>query len=271
MSTAIPILEIPYEQIELDPGFNCRYFYGELVELKNSIMNSGLEMPLVLRQADDGVKYYLVGGHRRYSAIKMGYEENNKDFDFTKIPCQVRKNYTLQDRTLDLIRHNSGLPLQPLEEAETYQRLVVDCKLDSYAIAKLTGHKRSKIMSYLSLAEADEKIKNLVKENVVTAATAINIIKMFPYDIEAQLQEISGAMDRAIETGSSRVTSGHVDKLSEKKPLPRFKMLAHKVSVEHLAAKKINPNVVATMKIIEEVLFEGLPVQKAFDKINNIN
>lgn len=263
---------IPFLQIELQPGFNTRYEYGDLEELSRSIIERGLEIPLVLTKAPRGVKYFLVGGHRRYAAIKMAHEAKVVNgFDFTKIPCDVREEYHEKDMIADIIIHNSGKPLLPLEEAETFKRLLEKCGSSVHEIARITGKKKPHINNYLKLAYAGEKIKQLVKEGTITASTAIQIITLHPEDEEAQLDELSGAMDTAIKEGAKKVSSSHVGKIREKKPLPKFKMLVDKIAVENVASKnKVTPEVNEAIKIINELLFDWLPANEAYKRLLQI-
>lgn len=66
MTTTI-VTEIPFEAIEL--GERARQDYGDLNELKNSILRRGLIHPLVVNKQSDG-RYLLLAGGRRYAAIK---------------------------------------------------------------------------------------------------------------------------------------------------------------------------------------------------------
>lgn len=267
---------IPYEQLSVEPGFNTRYELGDIQELSESIINNGLEIPIIVVPAPDGIKYFVRSGHRRFAAITHAYERKElsdwiKSFPFDKIPCEVREKYEKEKQILDIVTHNSGKPLLPLEEAETYKRLREECGWDDKKIASRTGKKRPQINRLLSLAYAGEKIKELVKNNTLLASAAIEIIALHPESEDLQLMEISGALDNAIESGSSRVTSQHVDKIKEKKPLPKFKMLMNKIEVENVANKTaIDPTVRETLKVINALLFEDQSIVNSFSKLKSI-
>lgn len=266
------IKHIPFEQIELEPGFNTRYDYGDIQELKIQIVERGLEIPIVLKKQPMANKYWLVGGHRRYKAIEIAWKEKDTKFDFQKIPCDVREVYERKEMIADIIVHNSGKPLLPLEEAETYKRMIEECKVDVYEIARLTGKKKPQVNALLKLAYAGEKIKQLVKESTITANTAIQIITLHPEDEEAQLSEIQDASNTAIREGATKISSSHVSKIREKKPLPKFKMLLDKIAIENVASKdNIDNKITETMKVINELLFEWLPVNESYKRLKQIS
>lgn len=263
---------IPFEQLEIDPTFNTRYELGDIAELSNAIVERGLEIALVITKAEKGIKYIVRGGHRRHAAIALAHSQNKKGvLDYSKIPCDVRTEYNHTDMVADIIVHNSGKPLLPLEEAETYKRLIEDCKIDVHEISRITGKRKPHINSFLKLAYAGSKVKQLVKEGTINASTAIQIISLHPDDEEAQLQTISGASDTALLEGSSKISSSHVQKIREKKPLPKFKMLFDKIAIENVASKnKITPEVYNAITIINELLFDWLPANEAYKKLLQI-
>lgn len=264
--------KIPFEQIEIEPGFNTRNEYGEVQELKASIMGHGLEIPLIVIPASNGVKYWVKSGHRRWTAIDLGYQEKEKHpgFDFSAIPCDVRENYDPAKQVIDIIVHNMQKPLTPLEEAETYRRLVYEQQMSVHEISAITGKRKPHINSYLSLATAGGSIKELVRNDQLSASTAIQIISLHPGDEQAQLAEISGALDTAIEEGATRVRSSHVAKIKQKNPMVKFKMLQNKIAVEKLANPKcIHPAALEAIEIIGKLMADMQP-QQAFTKLKTI-
>src|SRR2546423_2055875 len=87
----------------------------ELVELEASIKTNGLLQPITVRSQPGG-GWELVAGERRLrAATRLGW---------TEIPAVVREFDDRAMLTLALVENLQRTDLNPLEEAEGYQRLI---------------------------------------------------------------------------------------------------------------------------------------------------
>jgi ParB family chromosome partitioning protein len=94
----------------------------ELAELEASIKVSGLLQPVVVRAHSDG-KWELVAANGRLRAVsRLGWSE---------IPAVVRDFDDRAMLTLALVENLQRSDLNPLEEAEGYQRLIDEFGLTS--------------------------------------------------------------------------------------------------------------------------------------------
>jgi len=82
----IDILHI--DQIEPSP-LNF-YSVDDVAELKDSIELIGLQQNLVVRKMAGSLKYTLVSGERRYTALKQLVAEGKEGF--ARIPCKIEKS-----------------------------------------------------------------------------------------------------------------------------------------------------------------------------------
>jgi ParB family chromosome partitioning protein len=126
----------------------------KLDELATSIRANGVLQPILVRPMGEG--YQLVAGERRLSAAQRA--------GLLKIPVVVRD--IPDDRLLELAlteniqREN----LNPIEEAQAYQRLIVVLELTQEELAERLGKERSTVANALRLLKLPPAIKLLVAE-----------------------------------------------------------------------------------------------------------
>ena len=114
--------------IEIDkivPNPNNFYELNGIKELSENIKEFGLNQNLeVVEIHDNGEKKYrLIGGHRRYEAIKLLI--NDGDDRFKKVPCKVNRSLDEIEEQLRLIKSNSDTrELTPQEKREQMKQLI---------------------------------------------------------------------------------------------------------------------------------------------------
>ena len=114
--------------IEIDkivPNPNNFYELSGIKELSENIKEFGLNQNLeVVEIHDNGEKKYrLIGGHRRYEAIKLLI--NDGDDRFKKVPCKVNRSLNEIEEQLRLIKSNSDTrELTPQEKREQMKQLI---------------------------------------------------------------------------------------------------------------------------------------------------
>ena len=114
--------------IEIDkivPNPNNFYELSGIKELSENIKEFGLNQNLEVVEIDDNgeKKYRLIGGHRRYEAIKLLI--NDGDDRFKKVPCKVNRSLNEIEEQLRLIKSNSDTrELTPQEKREQMKQLI---------------------------------------------------------------------------------------------------------------------------------------------------
>lgn len=114
--------------IEIDkivPNPNNFYELNGIKELSENIKEFGLNQNLeVVEIHDNGEKKYrLIGGHRRFEAIKLLI--NDGDDRFKKVPCKVNRSLDEIEEQLRLIKSNSDTrELTPQEKREQMKQLI---------------------------------------------------------------------------------------------------------------------------------------------------
>lgn len=135
----------------------------ELVELESSIRANGLLQPIVVREIGNG-KLELVAGERRLrAATRLGW---------TDIPAVVRDFDDRAMLTLALVENLQRADLNPLEEAEGYQRLIDEFGLTQLQVAEAVGKDRTSITNLIRVLSLPTAIRQLVEARHITAGHA---------------------------------------------------------------------------------------------------
>jgi ParB family transcriptional regulator, chromosome partitioning protein len=136
---------------------------SELAELEASIKASGLLQPVVVRALGDGA-WELVAGERRLRAVgRLGW---------TEIPAVVRDFDDRAMLTLALVENLQRADLNPLEEAEGYQRLIDEFGLTQQQVADAVGKDRTSITNLLRVLTLQPAVRQLVEQGHITAGHA---------------------------------------------------------------------------------------------------
>lgn len=135
---------------------------GALEELAESIRENGVIQPLVVRKENDG--FEIVAGERRWRAAKIAKLE--------KLPVVIRTATDQDVAELTLIENIQREDLNPIEEAEAYEKLAERFGLTHEEIAKRTGKNRSVITNQLRLLRLSEKAKEALVSGSITAGHA---------------------------------------------------------------------------------------------------
>jgi ParB family chromosome partitioning protein len=144
------VLEIPLAEIRPNPYQPRKSFPEEkMEELVASIRVRGVLSPVILRRWMDG--YELVAGERRWRAAK--------EAGLKSIPALVKDISSDEILEIALIENLQREDLNPLEEAEAYQRLIQDHKLTQEAIARRVGKDRTSISNALRLLQLPPQLK----------------------------------------------------------------------------------------------------------------
>ena len=123
-----------------------------LKELATSLQHSGLLQPVVVRRSGNG--YQLIVGERRWRAAKLA--------GIQKIPAVIREATDAESLELALVENLLREDLNPMEEAEAFQRLLVEFAWIQEELAQRIGKDRSSIANSLRLL----KLPALIQEDL---------------------------------------------------------------------------------------------------------
>ena len=144
------LIEIPVNQIEANPAQPRKSFSPEaLEELVTSIRASGVIQPVIVRHRGPG--YQLIAGERRWRAARQAGLE--------RIPAIVRDATDAESLELALVENLLREDLNPIDEAEAYEKLLGQFGWTQEELAGRIGRDRSSIANSLRLLRLPEEIQ----------------------------------------------------------------------------------------------------------------
>ncbi|MFN5599894.1 MAG: ParB/RepB/Spo0J family partition protein [Gemmatimonas sp.] len=136
----------------------------ELADLEGSLRTNGLLQPITVRPAPNGYGYELIAGERRFrAATRIGW---------TEIPALVKPVDDRMLATLAMIENLQRADLDPIEEADGYQRLVDDFALTNQEVADVVGKDRSTVANALRLRQLPASVRRMLQDKQLTAGHA---------------------------------------------------------------------------------------------------
>ncbi|WP_139492497.1 ParB/RepB/Spo0J family partition protein [Brevibacillus dissolubilis] len=137
-------------------------------ELAESIKEHGIIQPLIVRKSIKG--YELVAGERRLRAAKVA--------GLTKVPVVVKTYSDQQVMEIALIENLQRENLNPIEEAEAYQKLIDNCSYTQEELAKKIGKSRPHVTNFLRLLQLPDRIREMVSASSISMGHARTLISV---------------------------------------------------------------------------------------------
>jgi ParB family chromosome partitioning protein len=161
---------VPISRIESNPDQPRKDFDEKaMAELADSIREKGIIQPIIVERKESG-GFVIIAGERRYRAAKMiGLEE---------VPVII-KNYGQDERLeIALIENIQRSDLNPIEEAEAYQKLIEMHNYTQEQVAKKVGKQRTTIANALRILKLPDEIKKQLSEGIITPGHARAILSL---------------------------------------------------------------------------------------------
>lgn len=184
-----------------------------LIELSESIKQYGVLQPLLVQKKD---KYYeIIAGERRWRAAKLaGVKE---------VPVIIKDYSTQEVMEIALIENIQREDLNPIEEAQAYQRLIKDYRLKQDEVAEKVSKSRAAITNSLRLLKLDERVQEMVMEGKLSNGHARAIIGIEDDDQQYQVaQKIFDEQMSVRETEKLMKNLNRPEKPEKQKPQNDF-------------------------------------------------
>ena len=146
--------------------FQPRKIFDEdsLKDLEKSIKERGIIQPIIVRKSNEESKYEIIAGERRWlAAQKAGLHE---------VPVVVTEADDLKSLEIAIVENVQRNDLNPLEEAQGYQRLINDFSYDQEKVSKFIGKSRSYITNCLRILTLPGDVLDLIETKKITAGHA---------------------------------------------------------------------------------------------------
>jgi ParB family chromosome partitioning protein len=157
------VRDIPVTEIRPNPFQPRKSFTSEaLDELKNSIAEYGVLVPIIVRRREDG--YELIAGERRWRACAALLRAT--------VPAIVRASDDRQTLEFAIVENLQRENLNPLEEAAGFAHLIEEYDLTQEEVARRLGKSRPAVANTLRLLGLADSIKAMLIDGRLSAGHA---------------------------------------------------------------------------------------------------
>jgi len=206
------VQDLPVDAIAPNPNQPRKDFEtNALKDLSTSLKHSGVLQPVVVRRLGRG--YQLIVGERRWRAAKLA--------GIDRIPAIIREASDSESLELALVENLLRENLNPMEEAEAYQRLLADFDWTQEELADRVGKDRSSISNCLRLLKLPEMIQADLRSGRLAMGHARALLALDTVAAQLKLREEILAHSwsvRATEEGVKRAAGVLARRPSRRNP-----------------------------------------------------
>jgi ParB family chromosome partitioning protein len=234
--------EIDIERILPNPDQPRKNFDEDsLNDLANSIHAHGVVQPIVVRPLEDGF-FQLIAGERRWRASQRA--------GLHKVPAVVKESDEHDALEIALIENLQREDLNPIEEAQAYERLITDFGLTQEEVARRVGKNRTTIANMLRLLRLPPEVQEWLRENKLTTGHAKALLS---------LSDLTAILDaaRKIIQGNYSVRQAEMFVARQTNRDPQKERTAD--AAENPVA---DPNVKAAIHALEQVIGTKITIQE---------
>jgi len=174
------VQELPIDSIVANPRQPRKAFDDKrLDDLSQSLKRSGVLQPVVVRR--HGQQFEIVVGERRWRAAKRA--------GLSHIPAVVREATDAETLELALVENLLREDLNPMEEAEAYQRLLTEFAWTQDELGQRVGKDRSSVANFLRLLKLPELIQADLRAGRLTMGHARALLSLASPAEQLKLRE----------------------------------------------------------------------------------
>jgi ParB family transcriptional regulator, chromosome partitioning protein len=213
-----------------------------LNELADSIREHGVVQPVVVRPLEDGF-FQLIAGERRWRASQRA--------GLHRIPAVVREADEHAALEVALIENLQREDLNPIEEAQAYERLISDFGLTQEEVARRVGKNRTTVANMLRLLRLPAEVQQWLRDNRLSTGHAKALLS---------LSDLNAILDTA-----RKIIQGNYSVRQAEMLVSRYTTNGG-VKEEVAAAETEDPNVKAAIHTLEQVLGTKVAVHESGGK-----
>ena len=164
----------------IDPGEEQprkQFDQDKLETLAESIRAHGVVQPIIVRKTGD--RYALVAGERRWRASRLA--------GLKFIPAIVKEYSTRDVMEIALIENLQREDLNPIEEAEAFQRLMHDYELTQEQVAGIVGRSRSAVANTVRMLSLPTSVRGYLIDGRLTSGHARTLVALADATLQEQL------------------------------------------------------------------------------------
>ena len=234
--------EIDIDRIVPNTQQPRKYFNEEaLNELADSIRAHGLIQPIIVQPLPDNL-FQLIAGERRWRAAQKA--------GLMKLPAVVRDSTSDASLEIALIENLQREDLNPIEEAQAYEKLIVEFGLTQEEVARRVGKNRVTITNMLRLLRLPQEVQQWISEDRLTTGHAKALLS---------ISDLSSILDvaRKIMQGSYSVRQAEM-------LVSRLGKSGAQDAAE--IPEAVDPNVKAAIHTLEQALGTKVTIQESHGK-----
>ena len=214
-----------------------------LNELASSIREHGLVQPIVVRPLEDGF-FQLIAGERRWRASQRA--------GLTRLPAIIREAGEDSALELALIENLQREDLNPMEEAQAYERLITGFGLTQEDVARRVGKNRATVANMLRLLRLPPEVQQWLRENRITTGHAKALLSLSDLD--------------AILDSAKKIIQGNYSVRQAEMLVARYSNGAPGKDDPVGGRGAVDPNVRAAIHALEQALGTKVTVQESGGK-----
>jgi len=162
--SASRVTRVPLDRLRPNPRQPRQHFPPEqLKALAESVAQTGLIQPIIVREAGEGC-YEILAGERRWKAAEMA--------GLAEIPAIIREASDEQMLEIALVENIFREDLNAIDRASAYRRYCDEFNLSADEVAKRLGEDRTTVTNYLRLLELPDQVKQYVIEGKLSMGHA---------------------------------------------------------------------------------------------------
>ena len=201
---------------------------SHLEDLTNSIKEQGVIQPIVVRESKNNEgKYEIIAGERRWLA--------SQNAGLHEIPVVILNVDDVKSLEFAIVENVQRQDLNPVEEAQGYQKLIDEFSYNQDKLSKFIGKSRSYIANSLRLLTLPDEVLLMVEKKEISAGHARSLI-----GLNNSIELAKKIIQKKLSVRQAEILVRHVRN-------KKFKLVSKK-----------DPNILDLQKILEEKL--GLTV-----------
>lgn len=158
------VLQIDIDLIDPSPFQpRTRFAQGALDELAQSIRQTGIVQPIVVRR-NGPHRYQLLAGERRWRAAQLA--------SLHRVPAVLKDVSDEKAVEITIVENLQREDLNPIEQAQAFDRLIQEFHLTQEEAASRTGKERATVTNALRLLRLEKPIREMVEDGRLTGGHA---------------------------------------------------------------------------------------------------
>ena len=159
----------------------------QLKELALSIEEQGIIQPIVVREravvdSQTGVRFEIIAGERRWRAAQLA--------NLDAVPAVIRTMSDASAIAVALIENIQRENLNPLEEANAFQKLIIEYEMTHQEVANAVGRARASISNTLRLLDLSSSVQALLNEAKINMGHARALLSLTDSSMQLEVANL---------------------------------------------------------------------------------